>query len=196
MKFYSYIMDRDRGIAPNPFWDYCTLAMCTPNYRGIKADRGDWIVGFSSADNGNKLIYAMEVSERLHFDKYFNDERFAKKKPILNGSWKQRCGDNIYSFNEEGDLKPIPSLHRDDKEIIRKDIHNPYVFISENFYYFGEKAIIIPDEFLDLIYRKRGIKCSFDQATVEGFLIWLQKNHTPGIHGNPAQIDIKTGSEC
>ena len=57
MKLYSYIVKTDKGLAPNPFWSYCTLALCTPNHMGIKADQGDWIVGFTNAARGNKLVF-------------------------------------------------------------------------------------------------------------------------------------------
>jgi hypothetical protein len=80
----------------NPFWGYCTLALCTPNHMGIKADQGDWIVGFTNAARGNKLVFAMKVLERIHFNNYFTDPRFQRKKPLMTGTWRQRCGDNIY----------------------------------------------------------------------------------------------------
>lgn len=48
MKLYSYIVKTDKGLAPNPFWGWCTLALCTPNHMGIKANQSDWIVGFTN----------------------------------------------------------------------------------------------------------------------------------------------------
>ena len=50
---------------------------------GIKADQGDWIVGFTNAARGNKLVFAMEVLERIHFNDYFIDVRFQRKKPQI-----------------------------------------------------------------------------------------------------------------
>jgi hypothetical protein len=33
-KLRSYIVRVDTGLAPNPFWGFCTLALCTPNHQG------------------------------------------------------------------------------------------------------------------------------------------------------------------
>ena len=30
----------DTGFAPNPFWGYCTLAVCTPNHMGVQTSEG------------------------------------------------------------------------------------------------------------------------------------------------------------
>ncbi len=76
MKLYSYIVVHDTGFAPNPFWGYCTLAACTPNHAGIRAKEDDWIIGTETKKKGNKLIFAMKISEILPFDQYYNDPRF------------------------------------------------------------------------------------------------------------------------
>ena len=96
---YSYVLRRDYGFAPNPFFGYCTLATCKPIIRRV-AQVNDWVVGTGSAAKGSpvsgRLIYAMRVSEKLTFAQYWEDERFANKKPVMNGSLKQKYGDNIY----------------------------------------------------------------------------------------------------
>ena len=65
----TYIVKHDTGLAPNPFWRYCTLAVCTPNHMGV-TPRGDefWIAGFSGKEHGNKLVYAMRVDEFMGFN--------------------------------------------------------------------------------------------------------------------------------
>jgi hypothetical protein len=63
---------------------------------GIKAKNGDWIVGFATSARAHRIIYAIKVDERMHFNDYHRDPRFQRKNPNLQGSWKQRCGDNIY----------------------------------------------------------------------------------------------------
>lgn len=40
----------------------------------------------------------MRISEVLSMNQYFRDERFASKKPKLDGTPEQQCGDNIYSL--------------------------------------------------------------------------------------------------
>src|SRR5208283_2747822 len=105
---FTYIVATDKGLAPNPFWNYCTLALCTPNHMGVRLKVGDWIAGFLSKERENKLLYAMEVQEILNFDDYYRDSRFSKKIPNLQGTWKHRCGDNIYSKNKSGLWKQRP----------------------------------------------------------------------------------------
>ena len=69
-KLYTYIMTVDSGLAPNPFWGYCTLAVCTPNHQGCRAKAGDYIAGFTTKREGYRLIYMMQVCEKLRMDKY------------------------------------------------------------------------------------------------------------------------------
>ena len=64
MRLFTYIIVHDTGFAPNPFWRYCTLACCKPVIRRTAA-KGDWIVGISPKNSGNRLIYAMKVTEEL-----------------------------------------------------------------------------------------------------------------------------------
>jgi hypothetical protein len=58
-------------------------------------ERGDWLVGNTTKAEGNRLLYAMRVSEVLDFDDYFHDPRFQGKKPKRGGTWQERCGDVI-----------------------------------------------------------------------------------------------------
>lgn len=85
MKFFSYIVDRDFGFAPNPFFGYCTLADCKPRTRK-SAQIGDVIFGLAGAKyrkaNTKKIIYAMQVTEILSFNEYFNDPRFEFKNQL------------------------------------------------------------------------------------------------------------------
>jgi len=191
MRLCSYIVKKDTGLAPNPFWGYCTLAVCTPNHMGILAEPGDWFLGTTMAERGNKLLYAMEVLERLHFDDYFKAPRFNKKKPVINGTWRQRCGDNMYFKDAAGNWKQHPSLFHRDEDVIRKDLKNQYVFISKHFYYFGNKAFKIPIKYSDLIWRSQGVKCSHDSECVKGFVGWLKTKYKPGVHGEPIDRERK-----
>jgi hypothetical protein len=184
MKLYSYIVKTDKGLAPNPFWGYCTLALCTPNHMGIKANRGDWIVGFTNAARGNKLVFGMEVLQRIHFNEYIKDPRFQRKKPVMAGTWQQRCGDNMYWQDEEKWCQLDSPYHFSKKDLL-KDTKHPYVFVSKHFFYFGKNAIPVPREFDSIIWKKQGCKYDHDPADVRKFLEWLQQNYSPGRHGEP-----------
>lgn len=184
MRLCTYTVTHDHGLAPNPFWGYCTVAVCAPNYLGIRLAPGDWLVGLTPRVRGNRLLYAMELSEVLHFDDYFHDQRFQEKKPVMNGSWQRLRGDNIYYRDECGEWQRLPSHFHQKEKKIRQDLRNPFAFIAEHFYYFGENAIELLPPFADLVVG-RGIKCKHDPDLVGNFLTWLQANHEPGIHGEP-----------
>lgn len=127
----------------------------------------------------------MQVAEILCFDQYYNDRRFSKKKPVVNGTWRQRCGDNIYYRNDKGEWKQHHSTCHRGRKTKDKDLKHPYVFIAEHFYYFGSKAINIPSQYEDLIWRRQGCKCNHNPDIVNAFLRWLETNFRPGIRGNP-----------
>lgn len=186
LRLYSYVVKSDAGHAPNPFWGYCTLAICTPNHMGIRAEKGDWIMGTTSASRGRKLVYAMQISERLCFDDYYKDSRFQKKKPVIYGTWQQQCGDNMYYRDGNDMYRQIKTtLNHTEKGQQKQDTKHPYVFISEHFYYFGGKAVEIPLEYTGLIWVRHGCKRNHNPETVHNFLNWLQDNFEPGKHGEP-----------
>jgi hypothetical protein len=45
---YVYVVDRDFGFAPNPFYGVLTLATCKPRIRSV-ASMGDWVIGVGGA---------------------------------------------------------------------------------------------------------------------------------------------------
>jgi len=89
MKLCTYIVREDTGLAPNPFWGVCTLAVCTPNHQGSRLNVGDWIVGFLPKKRGYRFLYAMQISEILGLDDYYHDDRYVAKRPDLRGSWQE-----------------------------------------------------------------------------------------------------------
>jgi Nucleotide modification associated domain 2 len=98
VRLHSYVVARDYGFAPNPFFGICTLATCKPRIRSV-AQVGDWVVGTGSKMRRREkhLVYVMRITGAMTFDAYWNDPRFQAKKPNLRGSKKQAFGDNIYS---------------------------------------------------------------------------------------------------
>ena len=71
MRLYSYVVARDYGFAPNPFYRVCTLATCKPIIRKAAAI-GDWVVGTGSKERDRQafLVYAMRVTEAMTFNEY------------------------------------------------------------------------------------------------------------------------------
>ena len=181
----TYIVKNDSGLAPNPFWRYCTLAVCTPNHMGV-TPRGDefWIAGFSGKEYGNKLVYAMRVDEFMGFNQYYDDPRFAKKKPNIRGTWRQIPGDNMYYLDASGNWKQHKTIYHTKTDEIAQDLKYPMVFMSKYYFYFGEKAVPVP-QFGSLIHKRQGVKCDYDETDVVQFTDWLHKKFSIGIKGFP-----------
>lgn len=192
---FSYKIEHDFGLAPNPFWGYCTLAVCKSQIRNnTRLEIGSWIFGTGSKklDKENFLIYAMKVEEKITFNEYWDDPRFQCKKPVLNGSLKMMYGDNIYHRNTDGDWIQEDSAHSlidtPNLEHLKRDTGGRYVLISKNFYYFGKKAIPIPEQFISEIPCRGRNFCSqqLNDNAVNDFVNWMKDNYVSGIiYGDP-----------
>jgi hypothetical protein len=190
-RLYTYIVKVDTGLAPNPFWGWCTLAVCTPNHQGSAVKSGDWIVGFSSKPTGYKFIYAMEVDERIHMNDYFNDARFQIKKPQMNGNWKQKCGDNIYSQKQDGRWIALPSLYHEG--MIEQDTRHPFVFVAKKYWYLGKSRVDVPSEFFPMI-GGRGVRINHPHGLPERFKLWVQSMFAEGLTAEP--LDAEESTTC
>jgi hypothetical protein len=216
MKLFSYVLRRDYGFSPNPFEGYCTLATCKPVIRR-NANVGDWIVGTGSVKNvgQNKIIYAMKVTEKIDFNEYWNDQRFNCKKSNMNGSFKNRVGDNIYELTDPTNKEKFTSWKQhnsyhskpngtEDRYRKNGDLKGIYVLISNTFYYFGENAPIIPDKFLyapDIRNKLTGYKCNFPKKFIEDFVEWVKEiaideelGVCEGILGFPCHFNLEKKS--
>jgi len=200
VKLYSYIVARDYGFAPNPFFGFCTLATCKPNIRKM-AVIGDWIVGTGSKvyQRDGHLVYAMKVSEILTYDKYWRDPRFCQKKPNLRGSLKRGYGDNIYhrdpnthQWIQENSHHSYPN-GRPNPNNIKHDTQTPNVLISAEFSYWGGSGPKIPVRFRNYngfdVCGHRGHKCKFPQVLIDSFVAWIQSLDEKGCVGDPAEFD-------
>jgi hypothetical protein len=187
MQLCVYVVMQDYGFAPNPFFRYCTIAACTPNHRNMRLTKGDWLMGHASKAVGQRLIYAMEVSEVLDFDAYYTDPRFQVKKPRFDRTWQEACGDNIYHRGRNGKWVQEPTWFHNYPEARSQDTQHPIVFISQNYYYFGENARTIPKRFAGLLWERCGCKCHRSEKA-EAFVEWLETNFTPGVLGNPRDL--------
>ena len=188
---YSYVVRYDSGFAPNPFYDYCTLATCKPIIRQ-HAQIGDWVIGTGSHDEkirrGGHLVYAMRVTEIMTFDQYNLDSRFESKKPYRNGSQKQSCGDNIYFRDISSSLwqqrdsfhsMPDGSMHL---EHMARDTKVNRVLISNDYIYFGGKGPRIQDH---LCKQGRGHCIVSDYQLIRDFERWIESLNEKGFQGRP-----------
>jgi hypothetical protein len=190
---YTYVMQHDAGLAPNPFWGLCTLAVCTPNHQGSRAAPGDWISGVSDKRRGYKLIHVMEVDERIHMDDYFRDVRFASKKPVLDGIAQQRCGDNFYSRDEVGRWISHATRYHTGPNCLKQDTRHPWVFVARRFWYFGRKAVDIPTEF-ESMFGGRGARVNHLPELAESFKVWVQASLKQGVNALPRDLEADTSN--
>ena len=194
-KLYSYVVARDYGFAPNPFYGTCTLATCKPEIRK-HAKVGDWIIGTGSSQWNKEgyLVYVMLVSETLTFNEYWASARFRQQRPSLRGSKKQAFGDNIYFKDEKGQWHQEDSHHsyRDgsaNPHNISHDTQADRVLISTDYAYWGDSGPQPPQNFRNYkgfdICAKRGHKCRFPEDMVRDFVAWLRTLDATGYLGDP-----------
>jgi|APTNR8051073442_1049403.scaffolds.fasta_scaffold01657_9 hypothetical protein len=146
---------------------------------------GGWLIGNSPKSDGNRLVYAMLISDVLSMDEYFNDERFQAKKPNPRGTLIEQCGDNIYYQTDDKQWRRLPSRFHNCRENFVKDVGRP-VFVAEHFYYFGDQRVVIPDNLRGIIKDRQGI--SDKSYLAHDFIDWLQANYKPGILGKPKNM--------
>lgn len=188
MKLLKYVMTSDTGLAPNPYFGICSLAVCTPNHRKAKLEIGDWIVGHSSKATGNKLIHAMCVTKILTMSEYF--QAFPQKRPDPEGDQIAQCGDNFYSI-DAGKWRRLPSACHNDISSFNSDQDKP-VFLAEgedDFWYFGgtddPTSSGFSNMFPELIKDRQGISYVRDRGIIDRFTKWLSEYGRSGLIGQP-----------
>lgn len=192
-KLHSYVVARDYGFAPNPFYGFCTLATCKPDMRkGVAI--GDWIIGTGSKSKtrDGRLVYAMRVSEILSFEQYWGDPRFRQKRPNWHGSLKQAFGDNIYyRHSKPGQWRQMDSHHSlinggQNEANIDRDTKANKVLISDDFVYWGGDGPEIPEFRGHRICKKgMGHKANFPDVVVQEFIDWVRHLGNVGYCGTP-----------
>jgi len=198
MKLYSYVVARDYGFAPNPFFGVCTLATCKPDIRE-HAQVGDWVIGTGSKRHSldGHLVYAMKVAETHTYDQYWENPRFSQKKPNLGTSLKYAFGDNIYHHHpktgkwlQENSHHSLPN-GRPNPANIKHDTQTPRVLLGTVFGYWGREAPGIPARFrrdggTDVCCQHPGHKCNFPIRFVQSFVNWIESLNLSGYAGRPS----------
>ncbi len=187
MRVYSYKIARDYGFAPNPFHGVCTLATCKPKIRKA-AKAGDLIFGCGSKANDRigKVICAMRVSETLTFQQYWDDPRFAIKRPNFHASLAHAYGDNIYHRNARGrwiqekSHHSLPNGKLNRANLDRDTTTSDMVLLSHEFVYFGRDSIPIPKRLRsfaidDLYPNTRDYRANFAPAFIAAINRWFDQ---------------------
>jgi hypothetical protein len=196
VRLHSYIVEHDLGFAPNPFHGVCTLAACKPKIRKY-AKLGEYIIGTGTKKRqiNGRLIYIMRVAEIIGFNQYWNDPRFARKKPVMNGSVLQRYGDNIYHREQICDpWLQEDSFHSQENGIaqfenLRTDTGSTdRVLIGDWFIYWGSDGPQIPAEFADFVQTTQGHKSIDDVDRISAFVEWASsKGEADTVIGDPCE---------
>ena len=184
-KIYSYVLRIDDGAAPNPFGGICTLTICKPIIRR-KSSIGDWVIGTGSKnvrlsdcethDFFNCLVYAMKITEKMYLKKY--DEWCKENMPIKipqfysNNIIEQR-GDCIYDFSEGVPPKVRKSVHTEKNR--PKDVSGKYSLLSNHFYYFGEKPVVMPNDLQIFVKGNQGHLVFDDLEIINRFEQWIKQ---------------------
>lgn len=178
MRLFTYTIPIDDGAAPNPFGGMCSLAICKPGIRRV-AKEGDWIAGLGSkkapsGDLSGHLVYAMRVDESMTLQEY--DLRAAVEWPtrvpdFTSPDPSARLGDCIYDYSH-ANPRQRPGVHGPSNRAT--DISGENALISRHFYYFGNRAIQLPDFLLPICHQTQGHRSDSNAAYFDQFVSWLQ----------------------
>jgi hypothetical protein len=198
MRLHSYVVARDYGFAPNPFFGVCTLATCKPKIRASAAV-GDWVMGTGSRTRNrqSRVVYAMRITEAITFEQFWDDPRFQQKKPNLRGSKKQAFGDNIYSRDRTGRRWCQLNSHHSladgspNPDNVSADTGTNRVLVSDDFVYWGGVGPALPKQFLNYgpnhesVLAGRGHRNHLPLQLVEDVVAWIKSLHQGGYCGEP-----------
>lgn len=174
---FSYVLRYDRGLAPNPYGGVCTLTLCKPVIRRV-AQKGDWIVGTGSKRQGDvfgKVIYAMKVSEVMSMRDYNThcQRELEVKIPVKNPkNWQEKAGDCIYDYSKGNEPQIRDGMHT--RGDLKRDLSGLNALLSDDFYYFGQEAVDLPDNLKTIIKTGPGHKRIRLKDTIIEFEHWIR----------------------
>lgn len=194
---FTYRIDHDRGLAPNPFFRRCSLAVCKPWVRA-EAAIGDYVIGTSSYEQrkmrrsglaGGLAVFIMRVTSYTNFDAYYHDH--PEKRPTMRGSRIRRAGDAIYRRDAATDRWiQADSLHSrpgglESSGDLKTDTGVDRILLSDDFTYWGKSAPALPAH-LQMFARKeaRGQRY-FNERDKVAFIAWAQPRLGQGRVGEP-----------
>ena len=179
MALYSYVLKRDTGFAPNPYFGVCSLATCKPQIRA-RAAVGDWVIGTTSrryAEHGPGLVYAMRVSEIHSFRTYTATTLGAAKTPTAKDSLTV-SGDAIYRWNgRAGQYEQLDNPFHGALQVAR-DLSADRILCAEQFIYLGRSWLPFPLEFASIVKRGPGHRIIREPERMAAFVRWLEAEMT------------------
>lgn len=179
-RLFTYTIPVDDGAAPNPFNGMCSLAICKPGIRRT-ANVGDWVAatGSKNAPSGDlsgRLVYAMRVEEKLTLKQYddFALSRWPHRIPNVNSmALIDRLGDCIYDYSG-GRAEPEQRKGVHNAGNKETDLSGEFVLISKDFYYFGSRAIRLPDYLIGICHQTQGHRSNSNTPFFDLFVDWIR----------------------
>lgn len=153
MRIHTYVIAVDAGSAPNYDPPFLTLTVCKPRIRR-KAAVGDCVLAFAGSrvnpSDPHAVVWAGVVSEVISLSDYWNDPRFAGKKPNENP-----LPDNFYRPTPNGLVQVPNPIHGENS--IPRDISGVNALVFDPAWRFGGFGPRLPVEFgLRLTGGRRG----------------------------------------
>ena len=158
--FFVYRVEHDRGLAPNPFFGTCSLAVCKSQIRGC-AKLDDVVIGTASYGRktpagrpaGGSAVFVMRVTAVTDFQAYRRD--FARKRPIMNGSRLRAAGDAIYwhdgaDWHQDNSLHSLPGGILSEPDLKDDVLAADRILLSDDFTYWGNRAPALPAQLAHL----------------------------------------------
>jgi len=135
----------------------------------------------------NKLVYAMRVTRKMTMEAYDEFTRSECSNKIPNPrskDWRRWLGDSIYDFSRKPPRQRSGVHGPEDQE---QDLRGEFALLSDDFIYFGDEAIAIPDNLLPVVQQTQGHRSYLNDPYVEPFVDWVravQRGHNQVV-GEP-----------
>lgn len=197
----TYRLDHDLGFAPNPFFDWCSLACCMSVIRK-HAKLNDIIIGIAGSGKRGlgryhpQLIYWMRVEEDLTFDEYWRDSRFSHKRPQIPGPLMRMVGDRTYRHEDgSADWSFDTSMHyvanapQTDGGHVVRDTKVNRVLLSQHYTYWGGSGPAVPPHLLPLFPKGRGFKSKHEAMLLAELHDFIGVSQPLRLAGDPADWD-------
>lgn len=167
------------------------------------AKLGNVIIGMAGSGRDGlrrlhpQLIYWMQVDEILGFDQYWNDPRFARKKPQIPGPKSRMVGDNTYRRDPgiddwafETSMHYVPGALQRNGGHVQADTSVDRILLSRRFTYWGASGPAVPNHLIGMFPKARGFKCNHPDPELVLELHELIGLASPGgLNGEPADWD-------
>lgn len=176
-QLFSYVVDHDYGVSPNPESGLCSLSRCkygTPQKANLveKVMVGDWVIGTVGKNNLKEdsnimlggLLYAMKVTKKITLKEYV-----AQYSNRRDAYFESGCD--------------------------RENLSGRFALLSDTYFYFGNKAISLDElpqyDAHPIAKKGPGYRRDFDEVYVQQLEAWFLTQYQIGQIGKPCLADKK-----